>query len=218
LPSDIIQKFKQLYGIDIIDFWGLTEATCHVTCPPLDDNVLPGSVGRALPGWEMRIIDDNGIELPVNQKGEVIVRGPIMAGYYKNPEDTAEAIRDGWLYTGDYGKLDDKGNLFLLGRKKEMIIVKGQNIYPSDIEKVLCSHPQIAEAAVVGIPDMLRGERVGAVISLKAGESVVEQEIMQFCRKYLSDYKVPKQIAFMDALPKTATGKIIKQELTLFPV
>ena len=218
LSATIIQRFKQFYGFDIIDFWGLTEATCHVTCPPIDGSAVPGSVGKALPGWEVKVVDDDGRELPVNQKGEVIVRGPIMKRYYNNPQATAAAIRDGWLYTGDFGKLDEEGNLFLLGRKKEMIIVKGQNIYPADVEKVLCSHPQVAEAAVVGIPDTLRGEKVRAVISLKSGESVTEQEILQFCREYLSDYKVPKQIIFIDSLPKTASGKILKQELALLTV
>ncbi|MBA7505599.1 Long-chain-fatty-acid--CoA ligase [subsurface metagenome] len=213
LSIDIIQRFKQHYGFDLIDIWGLTEATCHVTCPPIDGTRKLGSVGKALPGWEVKIVDDNGRELLLNQPGEIIVRGPIMKGYYNNPQATAEVIKDGWLYTGDIGRVDEDGYLFLSGRKKETIIVKGQNIYPSDIEDVLYTHPKVAEAAVVGIPDELRGEVVRAVISLKEGEVTTEEEIRRFCRKHMADYKVPKQVIFIDSLPKTATGKIRKEDL-----
>ena len=213
LSIDIIRRFKQHYGFDLIDFWGLTEAVCHVTCPPIDGTGKLGSVGKALPGWEVKIVDDNAKELPPNQPGEIIVTGPIMEGYYNNPQATAEVIRDGWLYTGDIGRVDEDGYLFILGRKKEMIIVKGQNIYPSDVEDVLYTHPKVAKAAVVGIPDELRGEVVRTVISLKEGEVTTEEEIRRFCRKHMADFKVPKQVIFMDSLPKTATGKIRKEDL-----
>ena len=213
LAIDTVRRFKQHYGFDLIDFWGLTEAVCHVTCPPIDGTGKLGSVGKALPGWEVKIVDDNGKELPLNQPGEIIVSGPIMKGYSNNPQDTAEAIKDGWLYTGDIGRVDKDGYLFIVGRKKEVIIVKGQNIYPSDIEDVLYTHPKVAEAAVVGIPDELRGEVIRAVISLKEGEVTTEEEIKRFCRKHMADFKVPKQVIFMDSLPKTATGKIGKEDL-----
>ncbi len=213
LPIDIMVRFKQLFGFDIVQFWGLTEAVAHVTCQPLDGSGKPGSVGKALPGWKVRVVDDNGKELPPDQSGEIIVSGPIMKGYYNNPQATAEEIKNGWLYTGDIGKLDRDGELFILGRKKEMIIVKGQNIYPSDIEDVLHIHPKIAEAAVVGIPDRLSDETVRVVISLKEGEVATELEIKQFCLEHVANYKVPKQIIFMDSLPKTATGKIRKEDL-----
>ncbi len=153
LPINVIRQFKQHYGFTIPDMWGLTEAVSQVTCQAIDGTGKLGSSGKALPGWEVKIVDDNGGELPHNQPGEIIVRGPIMEGYYNNPQATAEAIRDGWLYTGDIGSVDEDGCLFILGRKKEVIIVKGQNIYPSDIEDVLHTHPKVAEAAVVGIPD-----------------------------------------------------------------
>jgi len=213
LAIDTIRRFKQHYGFDLIDFWGLTEAVCHVTCPPIDGTGKLGSVGKALPGWEAKIVDDNGKELSPNQPGEIIVSGPIMKGYYNNPQDTAEVIKDGWLYTGDIGRVDEDGYLFIVGRKKEVIIVKGQNIYPGDIEDVLYTHPKVAEAAVVGIPDELRGEVIRAVISLKEGEVTTEEEIKRFCRKHMADFKVPKQVIFMDSLPKTATGKIGKEDL-----
>ncbi|MBA7518497.1 Long-chain-fatty-acid--CoA ligase [subsurface metagenome] len=213
MPTDVMKRFKQLYGLDVVQWWGLTETTAHVTCQPVDGTGKLGSVGKALPGWEVKIVDDNGKELPLNQSGEIIVRGPIMKGYYNNPRATAETIRDGWLYTGDVGKVDGDGELFILGRKKEMIIAKGQNIYPSDIEDVLYTHPKVAEAAVVGIPDELRGEVVRAVISLKAGEAATEPEIKRFCLERIANYKVPKQVIFLDSLPKTAAGKIRKEDL-----
>ena len=213
LSIDIIQRVKRHYGFTIADVWGQTEAVCHVTCPPLDGTGKLGSVGKALPEWDVKIVDDSGNELPPNQLGEIIVRGPIMKGYYHNPQATAEVIKEGWLYTGDIGMVDEAGYLFISGRKKEMIIVKGQNIYPSDIEDVLYTHPKVAEAAVVGIPDELRGEVVRVVLRLKAGETATEQEIRRFCLKHMANYKVPKQVIFWDSLPRTANGKISQEGL-----
>ena len=200
LSIDVFQQFKQHYGATIADIWGLTEAVSHVTCPPLDGTGKLGASGKALPGWEIEAVDDNGNELPTNQPGEIIVRGPIMEGYYNNPQATAEAIKDGWLHTGDIGRIDEDGYLFLSGRKKNIIILKGQNIYPSDIEEVLCTHPKVAGAIVVGIPDRLRGEIVGAAIRLKEGEVATEQEIRQFCQERMADYKLPRKIIFADSL------------------
>jgi len=213
LPIDIIQRFKQYYGFNIVDFWGLTEAVCHVTCPPTDGTGKLGSVGKALPGWEVKIVDDNGRELPPSQAGEIIVRGPIMKGYYNSPQATAEVIKGGWLYTGDVGRAGEDGYLFITGRKKETIIVKGQNIHPGDIESVLYTNPKVAEAAVMGIPDKMRGEVVGAVISPKEGVVATEHEIKQFCLERLANYKVPKQVVFLDSLPRTAGGKIDKERI-----
>lgn len=213
LPDDIALRFKQHFGLDIVQVWGLTESVASVTCGPVGGPIKLGSAGKVLPGWEVKIVDENGRELPANHSGEVIVKGPIMKEYYKNAQDTAAAIKDGWLYTGDIGWFDDDGYLFITGRKKETIIVKGQNIYHSDIEEVLRTHPKIAEAAVVVIPDKLRGEVVRAVISLKAEELATAEEIRRFCRQYMADYKLPKQIIFLDSLPKTANGEISKEDL-----
>ncbi|MFC2072541.1 class I adenylate-forming enzyme family protein [Chloroflexota bacterium] len=210
LPVDVIKRFKQHYGFNIVDCLGLTEAVCHVTCLPINGSGKLGSVGKTLPGWEVNIVDDNGRELPPNQAGEIIIRGPIMKGYYNNLQATAETIKDGWLYTGDVGKIDEDGNLFLNGRKKDIIIVKGQNISPSDIESVLYTHPKVADAAVIGIPDEMRGEVVGAVISLKEGKVATEQEIKRFCLERIASYKVPRQVIFLDSLPKTDGAKIDK--------
>jgi len=213
LPIALRERFKKCYGLDIVEIYGLSEAVAHVTCQPLDGTGKPGSVGKALPIWEIRIVDDSGQELPTNQPGEIILAGPFMKGYYTNPEDTAEVIKDGWLYTGDIGKVDEDGELFILGLKKEMILIKGQNIYPIDIEAVLHSHPRVAEAAVVGVPDQLRGERIRGVVSLKDGQVGVEREFQDYCRQHLANYKVPKQIIFVKSLPRTTTGKVHKEEL-----
>jgi long-chain acyl-CoA synthetase len=213
IPVAIAQKIKQYFGLSAVDFWGMTESSAHVTCQSLDGGGKLGSVGKVLPGWELKIVDNNGRELPRNQPGEIIVSGPIMKGYYKNPEATAAAIKDGWLYTGDLGRVDEDGEVFLSGMSKDMIIVKGQNVYPSDIEEVLYTHPKVAEAAVVGAPDEIRGETIIAFLSLKKGEEATEAEIKHFCREHMADYKVPRQVSFMDSLPKTAAGKIDKKRL-----
>ncbi len=211
LPLDVIQRFKQCYGLRLIDVWGLTEAVCHITCPPINGTGKLGSVGKALPGWTVRIVDNNGRELPPNQPGEIVVQGLLMDGYYHNPEATAEIMKDGWLYTGDIGEIDRAGYLFITGRKKDTIITKGQNIFPTDIESVLHTHPKVTEAAVIGIPDDMRGEVVGAVIALKTGEAATEDEIRRFCLEHIVNYKVPKQVIFLDSLPRTASGVIDKE-------
>lgn len=213
LPVDIVEPFKRLYGMDIIEGWGLTESIVLVTCQPTDGSGKLGSAGRVIPGWECKIVNDDGRELTPNQVGEPIVRGPIMKGYYNNPRATAEKIKDGWLYTGDLARMDDDGYIFIVGMKKEMLLVKGRNIYPSDIEGVLSSHPKVAEAAVVGVPDEQRGEIIKAVIVLKEGEEATEGEIRSFCREHLAVYKLPKQIIFLNSLPRDAGGKICKEKL-----
>ena len=202
LQDDIARRFKQHYGLDIAQLWGLTESTAMVTFGPLFGVRKLGSAGVALSGWEVKIVDEEGGELPLNQTGEIIVRGPIMKGYYNNPQATARVLEDGWLHTGDIGKVDEDGYLFITGpgKKKGMIIVKGQNIWPSDIEEVLRIHPKVAEVAAVGVPDELRGEIVRAVIRLKEGEVATPEELRRFCRKYLANYKIPKQVVFSDSL------------------
>lgn len=200
ITPEIIQQFKQYYGLDILDVWGLTEAVSHVTYHPLNGIGKVGSSGKALTGFEIRAVGHNGEELLPNESGEIIVRGPIMTDYYNNTQATAKAKKDGWLYTGDIGRIDEDGYLFLSGRKKELIILKGQNIYPGDIEEVLLTYPKVAGAVVTGIPDKLRGEVVGAFIKLKKGEVVTEQEIRRFCQEHMAAYKVPKHIVFVDSL------------------
>jgi long-chain acyl-CoA synthetase len=173
-----------------------------------------GSVGQALPGVEIRIVDDDDRALPVGEVGEVCVRGAnVMLGYYGLPEETARALRGGWLHTGDVGRLDGDGFLFIVERKKDLIIRGGFNVYPREVEDVLYAHPQVAEAAVVGVRDALMGEDVLAFVVLRRGESADPAAIMAFCETRLARYKCPKQIRFVDALPKSPVGKILRREL-----
>ncbi len=211
LPIGTIRQFKKYYGLTIADIWGLTEAVSQVTCQPIDGTGRLGSSGKPLPIWEIKIVDNNDRELSPDQPGEIIVRGPIMKGYYNNPQTTAETIRNGWLYTGDIGKVDEDGYLFITGRKKRMIILKGQNVYPDEIEEVLHTHPKIAKARVNGIPDKLRGETVKAIIVLKKGETATKQEIRHFCQKQMADYKTPREIIFTDALPENTATETSKK-------
>ncbi|MFH1169769.1 MAG: AMP-binding protein [Chloroflexota bacterium] len=208
-----IREFKRLYGFTIIDFWGQTESISQVTCQPIDGTGKLGASGKALPGWEMKIVDDAGHELTANEPGEIIVRGHFMRGYYNNPQATAKVIRNGWLHTGDLGRIDEDGYLFITGRKKEMIILKGQNVYPSDVETVLRRHPKIAEVKVTGVPDRLRGETLKAIIALKPGQKATEHEIRQFCQQHMADYKMPREILFAAALPQSANAGNYRENL-----
>ncbi len=213
LPIESRKRFNKYYGADITEFYGTSETPTIFTLQPLDGTGKFGSVGLIQPGLELKIVDEKGKELPRNQAGEIVLRGCLMDGYYNNPQATAEVIKDGWYYTSDIGKIDDDGYVFILGRKKDMIIVSGHNVYPVDVEDVLHTHPKVAEAAVIGVPDKTRGEAVKAFIGLKKGEVATEAEIKRFCRERLVDYKVPREVVIMDSLPKTATGKIRKQAL-----
>jgi long-chain acyl-CoA synthetase len=153
-------------------------------------------------------------ELPAGEAGEICIKGPqLMTGYYKKPEETANAFRDGWLYTGDIGFLDEEGRLSVVDRKKDMIIAGGYNVYPKEIDEVLFDHPKILEACAVGVPDEYRGETIKAFVVVKPGESLTDAEIIEYCRERLAAYKAPKRIAFLDALPKSAAGKILRREL-----
>ncbi len=211
LSRKIAQQFDEYVGFKLVDFYGLTESTAHVTLQSLNGSGKPDSVGKVLPGWEIKIVDARNRQVPANQSGEVIIRGPIMSSYYNSPCDTAEMIKNGWLYTSDIGRMDEEGNLFLTGLKKDMIIAKGQNIYPSDIETVLLDHPKISDAAVTGIQDEMRGEVVGAAIVLKAGEITTEREIKNFCLERMANFKVPKKVIFVDSLPRTEDDRINKE-------
>jgi long-chain acyl-CoA synthetase len=214
MPPRIAQKVKEYIGLTPVNFWGMTESAAQVSCTALDGSSPANSVGQTLPGWELKIVDDEGNELPAGEAGEIIVRGPIMNGYYNNPEATARAIKDGWLYTGDIGWLDEAGWLFLAAnRKKDMLISKGQNICPSDIEEIISRHPKVAEVAVVGAADKSRGEIPRAFVVLKEGKKATESQIKKFCLKHLANYKVPREVVFTDSLPRTADSRIDKERL-----
>lgn len=215
-------QFKDLFGLDIMDSYGLTEAVCHVTCPPMGETVKIGSIGKPLSGWNIKIVDTYGTEVSTGESGEILVNGPIMKGYYNNPEDTDKSIKGGWLYTGDIGMQDEDGNLYITGRSKDTIIVKGQNIYPADVECVIAEIPEVAEVAVMGIPDRMRGEIIGAVINLHENNSITEQDIRQFCLERIASYKIPKQIIFSGPMPRNESGvidkEILREQLSIRPV
>jgi len=202
LEIPVIRQFRQHYGRDILDVWGQTESVSHATCQPIDGSGKLGATGKPLPCWEMKIYDDNDRELPPGQEGEIVLKGPFMSGFYHKPRATARVLRKGWLHTGDIGYIDEDGYLFITSRKRRLIILKGQNIFPGDIEAVLMTHPKIAEAKVVGVPDMIRGETLKAMLRLKSGEKATDQEIRQFCQSRMADYKLPKEIVFVEKLPE----------------
>ncbi|MBN2239410.1 MAG: AMP-binding protein [Dehalococcoidales bacterium] len=222
LPVKTAERFLDLYGKQIIDCYGLTEAVSHVTTANPGGVIKAGSIGKPLPVWDIRIVDSTGTELPAGQSGELIVIGPIMTGYYNEPEATAKTIKNGWLHTGDVAYKDEDGYLFITGRCKDTIIVKGQNIYPVDPEHAILAHPAVKEVAVMGIPDEMRGEVVMAAIHLHEGYTVTEHEIRQACQERVAGYKAPRKIFFTDAFPKTGSGEIdreaLRQKLSLPPV
>ena len=216
LPTELTRDFERKTEAVICEAYGLSEATPGVASntPFIERKV--GSIGIPLPSTEVRIVDiETGMkEVPIGESGEIIVKGPqVMKGYLNLPEETKNAIREGWLYTGDIGKRDEDGYMYIVDRKKEMIIASGFNVYPREIEEVLYDHPDVLEAAVIGVKEDYRGETVKAVITLKSGRRVTSEDIKQYCRKSLSAYKVPKIIEFRDELPKTGVGKILKKAL-----
>ncbi len=206
-------RFKELFGHHIAQFWGLTEVSAHITCQAVDGSGPVGSIGTPLRGCQVEVIDEAGKQLPRNQTGELICKGPLMTGYYNKPQATAEVVRDGWLLTGDIGHIDERGNIYITGRKKDLIIPKGQNIAPSDIETILRQHPKVAEAAVLGVPDEPRGEIIVAVLRLKPEEKATESEMRKICMENLSNFKIPKEYIFVDFPLSNAKGIIEKESL-----
>lgn len=212
LPLEIMEKVNAAMGVELGEGYGQTESTVMISCFPPGVEKVHGSVGLALPGMELRIIDPNGREVPVGEVGEIIFRGPnTMKGYFKKEEETKEAIKDGWVYTGDLARRDERGLLYIVDRKKDMIIRGGYNVYPREVEEVLYMHPDIVECAVIGESDPVFGEEVAAYVVSKAERTA--EEITAFCKANLAYYKVPRKVYFIDALPKNATGKILKAPL-----
>ncbi len=201
LAIEIIHLFKKLFNLNLLDIWGQTETISHATVSPIDGTGPIGASGKAMPCWEMKIFDDNDIELPPNQEGEIVMRGPVMTCFYNKPEATTQILRNGWLHTGDIGRIDEDGNLFITARKRIMLILKGQNIFPRDIEEVLNTHPKIAESRIIGVIDILRGETVKALVHLKPGETATEQEIRRYCQGRMADYKLPREVVFVESIP-----------------
>ena len=212
LPLEVYHKTRKI--IPIVEGFGLTEASPATNFNPPSGIQKPGSVGLAFPEVEIMIADENDNEVPVGEVGELLVRGPnVMKGYYNKPEETAKTLRNGWLHTGDLAKMDEDKYLYIVDRKKDMIIVSGLNVYPREVEEVLYQHPKIRDAAVIGEEDKLRGEVVVAYITLKEGETAREVEILRWLKERLAVYKIPRRLVFMDELPRTSSGKILKRLL-----
>jgi long-chain acyl-CoA synthetase len=214
LPLDIFQRFEETFDLRIIEGYGLTEGTCVSSLNPYWGIRKVGSIGLPLRGQPMRIVDDDMNELPPGEYGEIVIKGHnVMQGYYNNPEATAETIVNGWLRTGDMGYMDEDGYFFIVDRKKDMIIRGGENIYPREIEEVLFTHPDIAEATVIPRPDPIWGEEVMALVVPREGATLSAEEVQEFCKERLADYKIPKEVQIRQDLPKTLTGKVQKKLL-----
>ena len=214
LSMETLEKFEKKFRIPLLEGYGLSEASPVVSINPPDKKRKPCSVGRPLPGVEVKILDAEENELPPNAVGELAVRGEnVMQGYFHQPEETKKAIRGEWLLTGDMGRIDEDGYIYLVDRKKDMLLVKGLNVYPREIEEVLNSHSKIQESAVIGLSAGLKGEHPKAFIVPKEKEALTEQEVKSFCKKHLAVYKIPKFVEFRTSLPKTPTGKILKKNL-----
>ena len=216
LAADTIRELKNLTGADMCEVYGSTENSPIVSVTPWGGQIKPGTVGCPVPETDVKIVDvETGeTEMPTGETGEILIKGPqIMKGYYKKPAETDEVLKDGWFYSGDIGKFDKDGYLSIVDRKKDMIIAGGYNIYPLELDNVLFDHPKILEACTIGVPDKYRGETVKAFIVPKKDETLTEKEVIAYCKKNLAAYKVPKQIEFMEELPKSAVGKILRRKL-----
>jgi len=214
MPVEVMRGFEKKTGSKVLEGYGLSEASPVTHANPIEGTRKPGSIGIPLPDTDCRIVDpETGtMEMPPGQVGELIVRGPqVMRGYWKN--ETLEALRDGWLYTGDLAIMDNSGYVFIVDRKKDLLISGGYNIYPREIEEVLYEHPKVLDAAAIGVPHPKKGEAVKVFIVPKLGETLNRQEILDWCREKLAPYKVPKEVEFRDSLPKTIVGKVLRREL-----
>ena len=214
LAVETWNKFKEIYGFEIIEGWGLTEAGANNSCNPFSGTKKIGSIGLPMNGTEMKIFDDQGNPLAEGEKGEIVIRGPqIMKGYWNRPEETAEVLKNGWLHTGDVGYVDQDGYFWITDRKKDLIIKGGENISPRLIEEVLYACPQVSEAAVIGVKDEKYGEEIKAFVVLHPGETASAEDLIAFCKARLSNFFLPKHIVFLEAMPKSLVGKILKTEL-----
>ncbi|GGH83730.1 long-chain acyl-CoA synthetase [Pullulanibacillus pueri] len=215
LPLEVQQRFEQLTGGKLVEGYGLTEASPVTHCNLIWGERILGSIGIPYPDTEAKIVSpETGEELGLKEVGELVVKGPqVMKGYWNRPEETAQVLKEGWLFTGDMAYMDEKGYFYIVDRKKDMILASGFNIYPREVEEVLYEHPDVKEAAVVGVHDHYRGETVKAFVVAKDGRALTEEELNRHCRKYLAAYKVPKIYEFRKDLPKSTIGKILKREL-----
>ncbi|GBC97966.1 Long-chain-fatty-acid--CoA ligase [bacterium HR17] len=217
LPLEVHERFVKATGAKLVEGYGLSEASPVTHCNPIwDGENRIGTIGLPLPDTDCKIVDVETGErtLPPNEAGELVIKGPqVMKGYWNRPDETAQTLRDGWLYTGDIATMDPEGYFRIVDRKKDLVIVGGFNVYPREVEEVLYQHPKVLEAAVVGVTHPVRGETVKAFVVLKEGVTATEAELIAFCRDHLASYKVPREIEFVKELPKSAVGKVLRREL-----
>jgi long-chain acyl-CoA synthetase len=214
LPTQVLKEFSEKFPIPLLEGYGLSEASPVVAINPIQGPWKTGSIGKPIPGVAMSIQNDAGNQLADEQVGEVCVQGPnVMQGYWNQPEETARALRSGWLLTGDVGYRDQDGFYFITDRKKDMLLVNGINVYPREIEEVIYQFPGVKEAAVIGIPDARKGEQPVAFVAPAGDTLIQEKALLQFVRGRLADYKVPRRVHFLSSLPRNATGKILKAAL-----
>jgi long-chain acyl-CoA synthetase len=216
MPVELMRGFEDAFGCTVLEGYGLSESSPVASFNHPDRERKPGSIGTPIKGVEMQVVDDDGHEVDQGEVGEIVIRGHnVMKGYWNRAEETEETIRDGWLHTGDMGRVDEDGYFFIVDRKKDLIIRSGYNVYPREVEEILYEHPAVREAAVVGIPHDEYGEEIGAAVALKDGEEVGEDELRDFIKEQVAAYKYPRRIWFVDELPKGPTGKILKREIEL---
>ena len=219
LPKQVLKEFEEKFHVPIIEGYGLSEASPVVTKNPLDGRRKAGSIGLPLPRVEVSIQDESGAQLPPHEIGEVCVRGGnVMQGYWRQPEETAKTVRNGWLLTGDIGYRDADGYYYITDRKKDMLLVNGINVYPREIEEVLYQFPGVKEAAVIGMPDPRKGEQPVAYVAPTDGTALEEKAVQHFIRERLADYKTPRRVIVLPSLPRNATGKILKTALREMPL
>ncbi len=215
LPGEVLRGFRDAFGAQILEGYGLSETSPAATFNRAEAARV-GSIGTPIPGVELDLVGENGAVVPDGEVGEIVIRGHnVMKGYWGRPDETAAAIRDGWFHTGDLGRRDAEGFYYVVDRLKELIIRGGFNVYPREIEEVLYEHPDVLEAAVVGVPHPTLGEEVAAVVVLKPGATVAEPEVREYVRERVAPYKYPRTVHFVAELPKGATGKILKRELEI---
>jgi long-chain acyl-CoA synthetase len=214
MPVELMRGFEGAFDCMILEGYGLSETSPVASFNHRDRERKPGSIGTPIAGVSMKVLGDSGAEVPDGEVGEIVIKGPnVMKGYWARPEATAETIVDGWLHTGDLGRRDEDGYFFIVDRKKELIIRGGYNVYPREVEEVLYEHPDVREAAVIGIPHDEYGEEVAAAVSLIAGAQVAPEALREFVRERVAAYKYPRSVWIMDELPKGPTGKILKREI-----
>jgi long-chain acyl-CoA synthetase len=214
MPLEVMRSFEDKFNCVILEGYGLSETSPVASFNMPDRERKPGTIGIAIPGCEMRVVDLEGNTVPDGEVGEIAIRGDnVMKGYWNKPEATAEAIPDGWFRTGDLATRDEEGYFTIVDRKKDMILRGGMNVYPREVEEVVYQHPDVIEVAVVGLPDELLGEQVGAAVALREGSTATPEDIIEFTKERIAAYKYPRRVWVVDALPKGPTGKILRREV-----